>query len=516
MMTLATMLKSTGQVYGRRPAIIDAGGNLNWTQYVERIARTAGALRALDLAPQQRIATLCRNSVLHGQLLYGAYWAGVVPVVLNFRLSAGEILGLLDDAECELLFIDNAYLPLLEQEAFAHWRGKTILMPVDGGAHANMPSFPALVEKAEPLPCHQAHEDDDALMLYTGGTTGLGKGVRLSHRNVLTNAYQLARVMKPDEYDIYLHVSPMFHSTDLKATVVTMYGGAHIYHKEFRVDAILNAVEQQRVSILSIVPTMIVRVLQEGELKQRDLSALRLISYGTSPIGEGTLRAAMQAFPGVGFHQCYGLTECSPLIALLDEAAHRRSLKDKPSLLRAAGRPFPNLEMRFVDEDGRDVPAGEPGEVVVRGPQVSKGYWKRDADNAAAYRDGWFHTGDIGVLDEDGYLFVLDRKKDMVITGGENVYTREVESALQLHPALTEVAVVGVPDAQYGEALLAAVVVREGHAAPTPAELIAFCRGHLGGYKIPRRYVLLPALPRTPMGKVKKNEIVEMGSKSAA
>lgn len=509
MITLATMLKSTGQVFARRPAIIDPTGELNWAQYVERIAKTAGALRALGLQPQQRIATLCRNSVHHGQLLYGAYWAGVVPVILNFRLSPAEIAGLLNDAECERLFIDNAYLHLLDHEAFAHWRDKSVLMPVDGEA-PGLPSFPALVEQAQALPCHQAHEDDDALMLYTGGTTGLGKGVRLSHRNVLTNAYQLARVMKPDEYDIYLHVSPMFHSTDLKATVVTMYGGAHIYHKEFKVDALLTAVEQQRVSILSIVPTMIVRVLQEGDLARRDLSALRLISYGTSPIGEGTLRAAMQAFPGVGFHQCYGLTECSPLIALLDEAAHKRSLEDKPSLLRAAGRPFPNLEMRFVDDAGHDVPSGEPGEVVVRGPQVSKGYWKRDADNAAAYRNGWFHTGDIGVLDEDGYLFILDRKKDMVITGGENVYTREVESALQLHPDVAEVAVVGVPDPQYGEALLAAVVLREGRPGPAPQVLIDFCRAHLGGYKIPRRYVFLPALPRTPMGKVKKTDIVEL------
>lgn len=510
MSTLATMLKSTGQVFGQRPAIIDASGNLNWAQYVERIAKTAGALRGLGLKPGQRIATLCRNSVLHGQLLYGGYWAGVVPVILNFRLSPAEIAGLLNDAECELLFIDNAYLHLLEQEAFAHWRDRVVLMPVDSIV-AGMRSFPALVGAAQALPCHQAHEDDDALMLYTGGTTGLGKGVRLSHRNVLTNAVQLARVMKPDEYDIYLHVSPMFHSTDLKATVVTMYGGAHIYHKEFKVDALLNAVEKQGVSILSIVPTMIVRVLQEGDLARRDLSALRLISYGTSPIGEGTLRAAMQAFPGVGFHQCYGLTECSPLLALLDEAAHRRSLQDKPSLLRAAGRPFPNLEMRFVDDAGKDVPAGEPGEVIVRGPQVSKGYWKRDADNAAAYRNGWFYTGDIGVLDEDGYLFILDRKKDMVITGGENVYTREVESVLQLFPGIAEAAVVGVPDAQYGEALLAAVVMGEGMAAPAPAQLIDFCRAHLGGYKIPRRYIFLPALPRTPMGKVKKNEIAELG-----
>ncbi|MDB5799060.1 MAG: o-succinylbenzoate--CoA ligase [Paucimonas sp.] len=512
-LTLSSMLRATGQVFAARPAILDAGGdasaNLNWAQYLARIRKTAGMLRAAGLQPGQRCATLCRNAVLHGQLLNGAYWAGVVPVVLNFRLSPAEIAGLLDDCDCEQLFIDNAFVHLLDQPAFARWRERAILMPIDGEA-GSYPRIDDLIEAAPELAQHEAHEDDDAIILYTGGTTGRGKGVRLSHRNVMMNALQLSRVMNPDEHDIYLHVSPMFHSTDLKATVVSMFGGGHVYHKEFSVDAVLRAVAQQRVSILSLVPTMIVRVLQEGQLSRYDLSSLRLISYGTSPIGEGTLRAAMAAFPGVGFHQCYGLTECSPLLALLDAPAHRRALQDKPELLRATGRPLPGVDMRFLDEDGREVARGEIGEIVVRGPQVSKGYWNRPEDNAQAFRDGWFYTGDVGRLDEEGYLYVLDRKKEMVITGGENVYTREVENVLHQHPGVAEVAVVGVPDEKFGEALLAAIVLRPGQPQPADAELISFCRSQLGGYKIPRRYIFVAQLPRTTMGKVQKTAIADL------
>ncbi|WP_151445772.1 class I adenylate-forming enzyme family protein [Lacisediminimonas profundi] len=513
MLTLSNMLRATAQCYGTRPAILDAdgdqAGNLNWDQYFEQIRKTAGALRRLGLQPGDRFATLCRNCVLHGQLLNAGYWAGVVPVVLNFRLSPAEIAQLLEDAQCDVLMIDNAFLPLLDQSAFARYRERAIVVPVDGSD----PCFPRLddmIALSAPLPGHEAHEDDDAIILYTGGTTGRGKGVRLSHRNVMSNALQLSRVINPDEYDIYLHVSPMFHSTDLKATVVTMFGGGHVYHKEFSVDAVLQSVERHRVSILSLVPTMIVRVLKEGRLDQYDLSALRLVSYGTSPIGEGTLRAAMAAFPHAGFHQCYGLTEASPLLALLDEPAHRRALQDKPELLRAAGRPLPGVDMRFLDDNGQEVPRGEIGEIVVRGPQVSKGYWNRPEDNASAFRDGWFHTGDVGRLDEDGYLYVLDRKKDMVITGGENVYTREVENVLHQHPDVADVAVVGVPDEKFGEALLAAIVLRAGREAPPEQALIEFCRSQLGGFKIPRRYLFVDQFPRTTMGKIRKPEIAQM------
>ena len=508
MLTLSNMLRATAQSFGKRIAIRGEAEELDWNEYFARIRRTAGMLRSLGLKPGERFAILGRNSYLQAQLINGGYWAGVVPVPLNFRLSPAEIVQLLEDAACEVLMIDNAFVHLLDLPELAKWREKARQIPVDG-TDDRLPALDARMEQFNPIEAHEVHEDDDAILLYTGGTTGRGKGVRLSHRNVMSNALQLARVTEVREDDVYLHVSPMFHSTDLKATVVSMYGGGHVYIKEFSTNGVLEATQRHRITILSLVPTKIVRVLQEGKLEQYDLSSLRLISYGTSPIGEGSLRAAMAAFPQAGFHQCYGLTETSPLLALLDQQAHRRALADRPDLLRAAGRPMPGVDMRFLADDGSELPNGEIGEIVARGPQITKGYLNRPEDNANAFRNGWFHTGDVGRIDDEGYLFVLDRKKDMVITGGENVYTREVENVLQQHPDIAEVAVVGVPDEKFGEALLAAVVLKTGKAAPSAEALVAFCRDQLGGYKIPRRYTFMDQLPRTAMGKPSKKDVIE-------
>ncbi|GAA4329555.1 long-chain fatty acid--CoA ligase [Pigmentiphaga soli] len=507
MLTLPHLLQSTFRTHGKRVAIHDAAGRLTWTQYAERIVRTAGMLRALGLAPGDRFATLCRNSVAHAELLLGGYWAGAVPVPLNFRLAGAELAMMLDDAGCKLLLVDESLSYFVDQAQLAPWRDRAVCIG-PAGCGGGLPSTAELFEAARPVDPHEAQEHDDALLLYTGGTTGRGKGVRLTHANIVANALQLSRVMAPTEHDIYLHVSPMFHSTDLKATVVSMFGGGHVYLKEFSPQGVLETIERYGVTIASLVPAMIVRILKEAEIERYDLSRLRLISYGTSPIDEQWLRMAMERFAGVGFHQCYGLTETSPYVAILDETAHHLALQGRPELLRAAGRVLPATRVRLVDDQGQDVPPGQPGELLVSGPQVSRGYLGLPEENAAAFRGEWFHTGDVGRLDDDGYLYILDRKKEMVITGGENVYTREVESVLQRYPGVAEAAVLGVPDVKYGEALLA-VLSMAGAAPPEPADVIAYCRDHLGGYKIPRRFMFVDALPRSPMGKVKKTELRE-------
>lgn len=504
MLTLPALLQSTALAHGHRVALREDHGTTTWDGYVGRIARTATLLREWGLEPGDRFGLLCRNSVLQAQLLNAGYWAGVVPVPLNFRLAPAEIADLLGDADCKRLMIDRGLLGLLDHPPLTSRGGDAVVLDIDGVTD----NLRARIDALSPATPHAVDERDDALLLHTGGTTGRSKGVRLSHRNVLTNALQLACVMRPTEDDVYLHVSPMFHSTDLKATVVTMFGGGHVYLKEFSAAGVLDAVQRHHITILSLVPTMIVRLLGEGVLEGRDLSSLRLISYGTSPMDEGVLRHAMAAFGNVGFHQCYGLTETAPLLAVLDEAAHRRALVGHPALLRAAGRPLPAVAMRFIDENEHDVPKGSAGELIVRGPQVTEGYLNRPEENAQAFRDGWFHTGDIARVDDDGYLHMLGRKKEMVITGGENVYTREVERVLEQHPSVREVAVVGVPDAQYGEALLGVIVLEDAAAGePTAGELIAFCRTQLGGFKIPRQYRFVTELPRTSLGKVRKHEL---------
>ncbi|MBI4292143.1 MAG: AMP-binding protein [Betaproteobacteria bacterium] len=505
MLTMPSLLQRTSRVFGANIAIRDAEGDLTWADYVARIACAAGVLRSLGLRPGERYAILCRNSVRHAELIHAGYWMGAVPVPVNYRLAPAEIALVLEDAECRLLAIEDVFGKMLEHSSLQEWRSRAFCV---AAAHtgAALPLYDSMRDQARAVEPHEAAEDDDAILLYTGGTTSRGKGVRITHRNIVSNALQLARAMSVGERDVYLHVSPMFHSTDLKATALSMMGASHTYLAEFSPASVLAAIERYGVTISSLVPTMIIRTLQEGTVSQYNLGTLRLLSYGTSPMAPEWIRRTMEALPGVDLHQCYGLTETAPVLAILDAADHRRALEGREGLLRSVGRPLPGVDIRIVDESRREVAPGESGEIVTRGPQIAKGYHNRPRENAEVFRDGWFHTGDIGRMDEEGYLFVLDRKKDMVVTGGENVYTSEVEAAICQHPGVQEVAVFGVPDERYGEALFAVIVPSPGHKLSTD-EMIAHCRKRIGGYKIPRRMAFVDALPRSAIGKIMKQDL---------
>ncbi|MEO8203070.1 MAG: AMP-binding protein [Betaproteobacteria bacterium] len=504
MLTLPSMLERTARMHGGNIAIRDAESDLDWRAYVARSARAAGMLQDLGLRRGERFAILSRNSARYAELLHAAYWLGVVPVPLNFRLAPAEIAQVLEDSGCRVVAVEEPYATQLALAPLDAWRSRAFCLGAVSGA--GLPCYDALRDAARALDPNDPDEADDAILLYTGGTTGRGKGVRLSHRNVMCNALQLARTMSVTQADRYLHVSAMFHSTDLKATAVSLHGGGHAYIPEFTPRAVLGAIRDYRITIGSLVPTMIIRMLRDASLEEFDLATLRLISYGTSPMPAEWIRRTMQAFPGVDMHQVYGLTETSPVLAILDEDDHRRALAGREDLLHAGGRALPGLDVRIVDGDGRDVARGISGEIVVRGPQVSCGYHNRPEENAAVFRGGWFHTGDVGRLDDEGYIFVQDRKKDMVVTGGENVYTSEVEAVICRHPDVVEVAVVGVPDERFGEALCAVIVPAPGK-RPAAEDVIAHCRAHIGGYKIPRRISLVDALPKSAMGKVLKEEL---------
>jgi len=346
--------------------------------------------------------------------------------------------------------------------------------------------------------------------LYTGGTTGRSKGVRLTHRNVLANAWQIGLSIRLRPGDVYSHVAPMFHSADLHGTVAFMLGCTHVYVPQFTPEGIAELIERHRISVAHWVPTMIKMFVDAPEAHRRDLTSLRLLFYGSSPMPLEWTQAVRATLPGVELYHSYGLTETSPILTVLDHNCVEQAFKSgEMSLLRSAGKPVPGVELRIVDETDRPVGTGESGEVVVRGPNISVGYLKRDADMATAFRGGWFHTGDIGRVDEDGYLYLVDRKKDMIVTGGENVYSSEVEAALYRHPGVAEAAVIGVPDERLGEALFAVIVPRSGSTL-TVEELVHHCRAHIGGYKIPRRMAFVQALPRTAVGKVQKALLREM------
>jgi len=500
-MILPTILVENSRIHGRRHAILDEDGTFTWAEFADRVARAAGLLRSLGLRRGDRFGVVMRNSFRQAELLWAGYWSGAVPVPVNWRLSPVEIAEILDDAECKLVAAEEEFLPALDLPALADWRSKVLKVEASGGPKQE---YEALLARSAPVSVEAVAEDDDAILLYTGGTTGRSKGVRLSHRNILSNAWQIGMVCGIRTGDVYSHVAPMFHSADLHGTMAFLMGCSHVYVPQFTPAAAAAGIERYRVTVAHWVPTMVRMFTESADAARHDLSSLRILFYGSSPMPAEWVRAVRDIFAGVELYHCYGLTETSPLLTILDDASFRGALESgDTSLLKSAGRPLPGVEMRIADDQGRPLPAGQAGEIVVRGPNVSTGYLKRERETAAVFRDGWFHTGDVGYLDDNGYLFLVDRRKDMIITGGENVYSSEVEAVLYRHPGISEAAVIGVPDDRYGEALFAVVVPKAGVTLRTE-DIIEHCRAHIGGYKIPRRIALVDALPRTAVGKVQK------------
>jgi long-chain acyl-CoA synthetase len=331
----------------------------------------------------------------------------------------------------------------------------------------------------------------------------------LSQRNFVENGYHVMAHLALREGDVYLHAAPMFHLADGWATYAfTGVGSTQTYVRGFEPRAVLAAIERERVTMTVLVPTMINALINHPDAATRDLSSLRYLLYGASPIAESVLRRAMDVL-GCDFTQAYGMTEAAPILTLLLGDDHRHDGSERAvRRLRSAGRPVLGVEVRVVDLDDQDVPTGEVGEVLARGANMLAGYWNRPEETAEALRGGWYHSGDLATLDEDGYLYIVDRKKDMIVTGGENVYSVEVEDALAAHPAVLECAVIGVPDEHWGEAIHAVVALKSGQAA-SEDELVAHCHARIAGYKCPKSIAFVEALPKSGAGKVLKRELRE-------
>jgi long-chain acyl-CoA synthetase len=505
MLTMASALDRARRLFSGRPAIVDREGVFTWGHFVDRVRRAASALDALGVNRGERYAILSRNTFRHAELIHAGYWSGRIPVPVNFRLAAPEIRYILDDARCKVLFVEDVFNELANSAELGPWRDRRVAITTSASGAER--TYEGLLVAAAAAPMHGSDEDDDAILLYTGGTTGRSKGVRLTHKNIYSNGMQVAPAMRVRFDDVYLHVAPMFHSADLLGTAFTLAGGAHAYLPQFSGRALLEAIRDYRATMAMLAPTMLIMTLQEPDIASYDLSSFRLIFYGSAPMAVEWIRRTMERFPAAEVQQGYGLTETSPILTTLDMEEHRDALRTgQYDRLKSIGRPLFGVDLRLMGDDGREVPFGEAGEIVVRGPNVTKGYLNRPDEIARAFRDGWFHTGDVARMDAEGYIYLLDRKKDMIITGGENVYSSEVEAVLYQHAKVHECAVIGVPDETYGEALFAAIVVAPGQIL-TEEEVISHCRGRIGGYKIPRRLAFLPALPKSAMGKILKTEL---------
>jgi long-chain acyl-CoA synthetase len=499
---LPQILVENARLHGSRPAILDDERNFTWSEFADRVARAAGLLQDMGLAPGDRFALIMRNGFRNAELLWAGYWAGVVPVPINWRLNPREMAAILEDSGCKLIALAGEFLPLLDSPTLGMWTGRTLTveaLPGDAG------QYEARIAAAAAVPVHPSSESDDAILLYTSGTTGSGKGVRLTHRNIISDAWQNGLALGIRPYDIYMHVAPMFHSADLNGTICFLLGCGHVYVAQFSPAGVFATIARHRPTVTNLVPTMVKMMAEDESATRFDLSSLRLIYYGSSPMPMEWLRAARERFPRADWYQGYGLTETSPILTVMDHECHMRCFESGDfTMLKSVGTPVAGVQMRIVDDGDRPLACGETGEVIVRGPNVSPGYYRRDAENAQAFRGGWFHTGDVGRLDENGFLFLVDRKKDVIITGGENVYSTEVEAALFRHSGVAEAAVIGVPDDKYGEALFAVIAPRAG-VTLTVEDVVRHCREHIAGFKIPRHVVFVDALPRTALGKVQKN-----------
>jgi fatty-acyl-CoA synthase len=347
-------------------------------------------------------------------------------------------------------------------------------------------------------------ESDDLYQMYTSGTTGRPKGAVLTHGAVTSHLEQVSPFFRLREGERGLGVAPMYHAAGCLLAFRTVADGGSVYlMAEFDPAEVVRVLDEERIGAAIMVPAMIQACLVSApDVDTRRYNDLRTIYYGSSPIAAETLRRAMAVF-GCDFNQAYGMTELTAGSTNLSAEDHRRALTDRPELLLSAGRPLMGVQIRIVDEEDRAVADGETGEILMRGPQMMRGYWNMPDETAEALRGGWMHTGDVGRVDADGYLYVMDRLKDMIVSGGENVYPRAVEDVLFAHPSIADAAVIGVPDDRWGETVKAIVVLRDGSSA-SEAELIDYCRDRLGGLQRPRSVEFRDALPHAANGKMLK------------
>jgi len=504
--TTQSLIRSL-QLHPDRVAVRFQGRTRTFQEYGDRVARLAGALRFLGVSTGETVAMLALNSDRYLEYCMAVPWAGAVLNPCNIRWSAQEILYSLEDAESVVLIVDDAFAAMGAEIAARCPRLKAVIHATDGEPRAGMFSYEAMLSDHAPIEDAALGPQDLAGIFYTGGTTGFPKGVMLSHGNLWTSAicYLMEGFSRPGS--TYLHAAPMFHLADMGLSFAHfLNSGTHAIVPAFEPKSVIESLVSDEVTDMLLVPTMIQMLVDHPAIRDvRDRLKVERLLYGASPISEAVLLRAMDAMPGVQFGQAYGMTELSPLATFNSFHNHSEEGR-KAGKLRAAGRPTFSVALKIVDAEGHEVPRGTVGEVAVRGPNVMMGYWKKPAETAAALRDGWMHTGDGAYMDDDGYIFVVDRMKDMIISGGENVYSAEVENAIAQHPAVASVAVIGIPDDRWGESVHAVIVLKPGTSADA-AGIQAHCRERIAGYKCPRSVEFRDALPLSGAGKILKVEL---------
>jgi len=462
-------------------AVVDGAYENTLGGHVERSLRLANALRAdLGIERGERFAVMALNSHRYLEMYHAGFLGGAVINPLNLRLAAKELVFILRDSESRVVFTDATFAPLIDvvRQDVAIER---VVLVGEGDVPHDLRYEELLTGASTSVP-DEPEEDDPAILMYTGGTTGMPKGVLLEQRAIVLDQYKLAMVWGLDESIVYLHQTPMFHAASLGALLaVPCGGGVTTFVPSFEPGAVLDVIERVGVTMTVMVPTMIGMTLNHPQFRPQRLASLKILTYGASPMPGPLLDRLIEMFPSMDIYQGYGMTENAGLLTVLSPEDHRRG----GAILRSAGRPVPGSVVTIQDEDGTILGPGETGEVCARAGNFMREYWKRPTETADVFRGGWYRTGDAGRVDEEGYVYLVDRVKDMIVTGGENVYSAEVEDAVASHPAVLQVAVIGIPHEMWGEQVHAVVVLRPGMTA-TQEEIIDHARVEIAGYKVPK------------------------------
>ncbi len=471
--------------YADKTGFVDGDYKGTYAQHGDRTFRLCRALReTLGVEPGDRFAVMATNSHQYLELWHAAFLGCGVINPLNLRLAGPELDYIVRDSGTEVVFVDawfaqhfaNAIAGSDEPSPLRH----TVLIG-DGDVPHDI-KYEDLIASVDPLVPDEPEEDDLAVLMYTGGTTGLPKGVAVEHRAEMLNLYHIAMVVPLLEDSVYFHQTPMFHAASLGGIMGTpAAGGTSVFMPLFDPGPALDLMEAHGVSQTMMVPTMLGMLVNHPDFAPERLSDLQWLTYGASPMPAALLDRVLEMYPDLHITQGYGMTESSSLLTWLDEKEHRKG----GARLQSAGRPVPGVMISIQDEEGNILPPGENGEVCAKAGNFMREYWNKPEATAEVFVDGWYHTGDAGYLDEDGFLFLVDRVKDMIVSGGENVYSAEVESAISKHEAVEQVAVIGIPHDTWGEQVHAIVVCR-AEASVNAEEIQEFCRAQIAGYKVPK------------------------------
>jgi len=515
-LTPVRLKRHAAHLFGRKVGVVCGNDRFTYREFDERADRLSAALLRLGVRQRDRVAYLSCNCHRLLEAYYGVPQIGAILLAMNIRLAPEELTYILNDAAPRVLFFDPEFIPLVESlrkavksiECYISLRDSRPVWALDK-------LYDQLLEASEPahLDFCEIDENSVAELFYTSGTTAYPKGVMLTHRNLYLHAFYTALGLHASDRDVHLYTVPLFHVNSWGAPhIFTLLGGRHVMLRRFDPQAVLELVPREGVTRLHMVPTMIIALLNHPDFARYDLSSVQEVMIGGAPANTALIQEVERRLPGCIVKGSYGLTETSPVLTIAHIKEHLANEPSEVYLRRkaTAGYVLAGSEIRVVDIDGRDVaPDGrQVGEVIVRGDVVMEGYWRQPEATATALRDGWFHTGDLGTIDEEGYLLIVDRAKDMILTGGENVASAEIERVLYQHPAVLECAVIAIPDEQWGEVPRAIITLKAGRQA-TETEITEHCRKHLAGFKIPKSIEFATALPKGGTGKILKKVLRE-------